>query len=73
MTSSQVAEGDLQASLRQELGRVAAVVDAVGIEVLLDHTDEEVVADLLQDRKVPALDVAWEKGWSPGPSGSFRP
>lgn len=67
MVQPMFAEGDLQASLQQELGRVAAVVDAVGVEVLLDHTDDEVVADLLQDRKVPALDVAWEKGWSPGP------
>jgi hypothetical protein len=61
------AEGDLQASLQQELSKAAAVVDAVSAEVLLDHTDEEVVAELLQAREVLALDIAWERAWSPGP------
>jgi len=61
------ADGDLQASLQQEFSGAAAVVDAVNAEVLLDHTDEEVVAELLHDRAVPALDIAWEQAWSPGP------
>jgi hypothetical protein len=61
------AEGDLQALLQQELSKAAAVVDAVSAEVLLDHTDEEVVAELLQAREVLALDIAWERAWSPGP------
>lgn len=60
-------DGDLQASLQQEFSGAAAVVDAVDAEVLLDHTDEEVVAELLHDRAVPALDIAWEQAWSPGP------
>jgi len=61
------AEGDLQALLQQELSKAAAVVDAVSAEVLLDHTDEEVVAELFQAREVLALDIAWERAWSPGP------
>jgi len=61
------AEGDLQALLQQEFSKAAAVVDAVSAEVLLDHTDEEVVAELLQAREVLALDIAWERAWSPGP------
>ena len=61
------ADGDLQASLQEELSKAVAVVDAVNAEVLLDRTDEEVVAELLQDREVPVLDIAWERAWSPGP------
>ena len=67
MVHTLFAEGDLQASLQQELSKAAAVVDAVSAEVLLDHTDEEVVAELLQAREVLALDIAWERAWSPGP------
>lgn len=67
MVHTLFAEGDLQASLQQELSKAAAVVDAVSAEVLLDHTDEEVVAELFQAREVLALDIAWERAWSPGP------
>lgn len=67
MVQALFADGDLQASLQQEFSGAAAVVDAVNAEALLDHTDEEVVADLLQDRAVPALEIAWEQAWSPGP------
>ena len=67
MVHTLFAEGDLQALLQQELSKAAAVVDAVSAEVLLDHTDEEVVAELLQAREVLALDIAWERAWSPGP------
>ncbi len=45
MVQELFADGDLQASLQQEFSGAAAVVDAVNAEVLLDHTDEEVVAD----------------------------
>lgn len=65
------ADGDLQGSLQQEFSRAAAVVDAVSAEVLLDHTDEEVVAELLQDREVPVLDIAWEQAWTPGPQETW--
>ena len=67
MVHTLFAEGDLQALLQQELSKAAAVVDAVSAEVLLDHTDEEVVAELLQAREVLALDIGWERAWSPGP------
>lgn len=67
MVHTLFAEGDLQALLQQELSKAAAVVDAVSAEVLLDHTDEEVVAELFQAREVLALDIAWERAWSPGP------
>lgn len=67
MVHTLFAEGDLQASLQQELSKAAAVIDAVSADVLLDHTDEEVVAELLQAREVLALDIAWEQAWSPGP------
>ncbi len=43
------------------------VVTAMSADELLDRSDEEVVAVLMQARAVPPLELLWHQSWSPGP------
>ncbi len=58
---------DLGNELRNELRKTTDVVSAYNADALLDRTDDEVVADLLDALSMPALDIRWEDAWSPGP------
>jgi hypothetical protein len=54
--------------LRYEaMDRARSVVSGMVAEQLLDHTDEEVVAELFETHQVALLQVGWDRAWSPGP------
>jgi len=61
-------QGGLQEELQEEMGKCQAIVSAVNADFLLDRTDGEVVAELLVERAVSPLQIAWDAAWSPGPS-----
>ena len=61
------ARDSLHAQLRAELAQVSGAVTAFDADTLLDHTEEQVLAELIEKVHLPPVQVFWERAWSPGP------
>jgi hypothetical protein len=59
------ARDSLYGQLRAELAQASGAVTAFDADLLLDHTEEEVLAELIEKAHVPAVQVFWERAWSP--------